>query len=392
MNILQIDNFKFNTPFKKTGPQPSALVVPSFGLTMAKPLSRDTVSFNGISPSKKMIKMNAGIPKRDAIAVHLQAAKVQPEITNYLNKLFEPLRVSTKNPSNPIEDIRGRAKGILSIWEKANTKELDTLEKVYLNMTDLNGAKIVLRDSSEKSVGKVLATLLAAITSGALILEEVEVKRPIAAKDLKKSEKAKYDYVTPSEMRKFVNEAQKASGKDIKFDAADPDYTNSNYTAVHYLFRFPGQSRGFELQMMGHDVSLFKGMDDIFFKILDNKRVDEEFKPIEILINPLKLKQNIPYQEKFNKYRADSFLFQREKEPRTSIEDSAEFFLPLKYDIPYQKLISEKDYQYLVDTFDIVGNPYDFNNIYKIYKICRNENDKTREALEAMAKNPPPEE
>lgn len=391
MNILSVNSFKFNTLFGNNNSQSSTLAMPRFGLTMPKPLSKDTVSFNGISPSKKMIKMNAGIPKRDAITAHLSATNVQPEITNYFKKLFEPITTSKTTPLNPVEDVRGRAKGILSIWEKANTKELDTLEKVYLNMTDLNGVKVVLRDGSDKSVGMALATLMAGITSGALILEEVEVKRPLSAKDLKKSEIAKYDYVAPYEMMKFVNEAKNISGKDVKYDL-DTDYTCSNYTAVHFLFKFPSASRGFELQMMGHDVSLFKGMDDIFFKILDNKKVDQEFKPIEKLIKPLMRKQNDLYLEKFNKYRADSFLFQREKEPRTSTGEVAEFFLPLKYDIPYQKLISDKDYQFLAETYGIIGNPYDFNNIFKIYKVCREQNDKTREALEAMAKNPPPEE
>ena len=68
----------------------------------------------------------------------------------------------------------------------------------------------------------------------------------------------------------------------------------------------------------------------------------------------------------FNKYRADSFIFQREKEPSTTLGKTTEYFLPLKYDIPFQKLVSPKEYQKLVADFNIVGNPYDFNNIYNL--------------------------
>ncbi len=385
MNILSINNFNISSPFRsQKAQQKKDITTSSYGLTMAKPLLNDTVSFKAVTV-KQMVKPNLGIPRRDAITAHLDAATRQPEITNFFKKLFEPLTASKKYPLNPIEDVRGRAKGILSIWEKANTREWNSLTEVYKNMTDLNGVKCVLRDSSPENVNKVLGLLLGAITSGVLILEEAEVKRPEDAKLLKKSEVAKYDYIQPVYMKKFVKDAQKASGKTVKYDD-DPDYSKSNYTAVHFLFRFPGQKRVFEFQLMGHDVSVFKGMDDLFFKILNNKRVDDEFKPIENLIKPLMKEGNEDYLEKFNKYRAESFIFQREKEPTVSKDPDNEFFLPLKYDISHQKLISHKEYQKLVDNYNIVGNPYDFNNIYKIYKACRRENDATRDAYETVAK------
>ena len=378
MNILSLNNFYLNTNYnnKKSFLNNNTN---RFGLTMAKPLLNDTVSFQA-KTVKNLNIANVGIPMRDAKKVHINAAELQPEITQYFKKLFEPVLVSKKNPLNPIEDIRGRAKGALSIWEIAKTRDWDSLDKIFHNMTDLNGVKCVLRDSTHNGAEIALETLMNGIKSGAIILDEVEVKRPSFAKNLKKTERYKYDYVIPSNMKKFVKEAEKISGKKVNFDE-EPDYVDSNYSAIHFLFRFPAQKRVFELQLMGHDVSIFKGMDDLFFKILNYKAVEPEFKPIKNLIKPLMKEGYEDYLEKFNQYRADSFIFQREKEPKTTAENSTEFFLPLKYDIPYQKLISQKDYNKLVNDFGIDGNPYDFNNLYKIYKKCRAQADITRNEL-----------
>ena len=379
MNILAINQFNI-TPQKI---RDNNITMPRFGLRLAQPLQRNTVTF-GSSPTVKHLASKAkgtGIPMRDAINAHLRAVEIQPEIKDYFVKLFESITVSKSRPQNPVEEVRGRAKGALSIWEKAKTRGWRTLDEVFLNMTDLNGVKCVLRDGSPKGVRRALRALLAGIESKVIILEELEVKRPSAARGLKQN-KDKYDYERSDGIKKFVKEAEKAmNGK--KVDLKEACYTDSNYPAIHFLFRFAGQRRMIELQMMGHDVSVYKALDDLFFKILNNKAVEDEFAPIRMLIEPLKDEKHAAYLEKFNKYRADSFLFQREKEPALTDERGAEYFMPLKYNIPYQDIISPKFYKKLVDEYGIVGNPYDFNNIYRIYKICRPKADAARERLQA---------
>lgn len=378
MNILSLNNLNIN-PLKSDR---TNFVMPKYGLKMAQPIAKDTVSF-GSSPTVKKLVSKAkghGIPMRDAITVHLDAAKRQPEINNHFIKLFAPITVSKDKPLNPVEEVRGRAKGVLSIWEKAKTREWNTLADVLDNMTDTNGVKCVLRDGSPKGARQALKMLLSDIKSGSIILEEVEIKRPQVAKKLKKQGKEQYDYVSGEELKKFVKEAEKLmDGR--KVDHKEPCYTDCNYSAIHFLLRFPG-GKSIELQLMGHDVSVYKSLDDLFFKIIDNKAVEEEFAPIRTLIEALKDEKNAPYLEKFNKYRADSFLFQREKEPVLTSQRGEEYFMPLKYNIPYQEIISPKFYKKLVDEYGIVGNPYDFNNIYKIYKDCRPKADAAREALQ----------
>lgn len=377
MNIFAINSFQTNPYYKKQ--EKLFKNEKTFGLTMSKPLMHDTVSFKALTDKNMNIK-NLSIPIRDAITAHKEVAALQDEITNFFVSLFKPYIASKKNPLNPIEDVRGRAKGHLSIWEKAKTRGFRNLDEVYKYMTDLNGVKCVLRDSSYYGANIALNVLMDAIKNRAIILEEIEVKRPIYAKELKKKEWDKYDYVKPIVIRKFVKAAEEISGKKVNYNE-EPDYTESNYPAIHFLFRFPGQKRVFEFQLMGHDVSVYKGMDDLFFKILNNKKIDKEFKPIEKLIKPLMKEGNEEYLEKFNDYRARSFIFQREKEPATSVENSTEFFLPLKKDIPYRELLTKSELQKLEDNYNVQGNPYDFNNLYKIYKICRAEVEKSRENL-----------
>ena len=88
-------------------------------------------------------------------------------------------------------------------------------------------------------------------------------------------------------MEKFVEEAEAAMGKKVNF--LEADYTKANYTAIHFLLRLPGQDRVFEFQLMGHNVAKFKDLDDILFKVLNNKNVDEKYQPIIDLLKPISL-------------------------------------------------------------------------------------------------------
>lgn len=49
------------------------------------------------------------------------------------------------------------------------------------------------------------------------------------------------------------------------------DFTEVNYPAIHFLFKLPGETRPFELMIMGKNVNAYKDLDDKLFKILNNK-------------------------------------------------------------------------------------------------------------------------
>ena len=395
MNILAVNSLQFDN---KKNWQLKSMSAPRFGLVMAKPLQQDTVSFG--ATVKKLTNRGAGVSLKTARKIHNIASNLQPEIDNFVNKFFQDLLVSEEKPKNIVEYVIGRTKKPGSIVEKSATRDWNSMAEVFANMTDLNGIKIVLRDGSKASVKQVLKRFEKAISQGVLICTEIENKRPIAAQKLKAKDAEKWDYATFETLDNFCKFAEAESGKELKFEPAD--YTDANYTAIHFLFRFPGQKRSFEVQLMGRNVATFKDMDDIVFKILNNKNVDKAYQPMVELLAPLKVeeeedflklateqlkdlaekikdehnnlqekdalqarynalkvdvekaKKKIQISELFKKYRSDAFLFQRDKAPTTYANKGKEYFLPLMYDIPQE---------------------YDFNNLYELYKVC-SENEK----------------
>lgn len=389
MNILAINSIRFNNNNKQT----LKAQQPRYGLVMTKPLMKDTVSFQ--ATMKKLTNRGAGVSLKTARSIHVEADKLQQEIEDFVNKYFRDLLKSNEKPNNVIEYIKGRTKMPESIVEKSATRDWNSKAEVFTNMTDLNGVKIVLRDGSKSSVKQILKRLEKAISSGVLICTEVENKRPAAAKKLSAKEADKWDYASYETLYNFKKHAESESGKKMRFEPAD--YTDANYTAIHFLLRFPGQKRSFELQLMGRNIATFKDMDDIIFKILNNKNVDKAYQPMIDLLEPLKIedeedlikmsteqlkglaekikderntpqrkeelqkrynsikenvekaKKKIQISELFNKYRSEAFLFQREKAPSTHVRNKKEFFLPLMYDIP---------------------EDYDFNHLYDVYLTC----------------------
>ncbi len=291
MNILAINPFKIaniNAENKTTAS--SHGMMPYFGLKLAAPLEQDTVSFGAAHASKFLESRSGGVSRATAKKIHKIAADAQPEIEKFMRGIFSDLMVTAEKPNNLISYIKGRPKSIASIEEKSKVIDETTIRGVLENMTDLNAMKIVLtagssQNDNKKNVHKVLERLFDYINRGFLILEEVEVKRPKAAEKLKGKNSARWDYEEPEKLEKLVLQAEEAMGQSVRFE--EPDLTPANYSAIHFLFRLPGQKRVFELQLMGYNVAEFKDLDDIIYKILDNKNVAEKYEPLTQKLKPL---------------------------------------------------------------------------------------------------------
>ena len=282
MNILSLNNLKFVYPLNKTEKK-NSVSIPVFGLKMKQPLDRDTVSFGA---TEKLLKTRTnGINKKTAKQINAEAELIQEEIDRFIKGILSDLIVTTEKPNNIIEYIKGRAKSPDSIVEKSETLGLNSKAAVFLNMTDLNGIKIVLRDGSKASTKKVLDRFQQYIEKGFIILTEVENKRPAEAKKLKGRDASKWDYGEPIHLEHFVDNAEKAMGKEVNY--LPPDYTPANYSALHFLFRLPGQKRVFELQLMGRNVAVFKDFDDKIYKIINNKNPGNDYKPLVEALKPL---------------------------------------------------------------------------------------------------------
>ena len=359
MNIPQIMGFRFTSPIGERRVQNNTQRT---SLTMAKPLSKDTVSFG--ATAKMLTSRTDGVSLKVATAVSKAAEPMQEKIQKFLNGLLADAVVTELNPKNPILKICDRVKTPRSIMEKSATRQYNCKSEILDFMTDLNGAKIVMRDGRKKTVEKILSRFIHPIEKGEIELCEIENKRPKVTAKMKRKTKEQYDYASIDFLEKLQRiqeekwETQNLKErKFVRFDMSD--YTEMNYSAIHFLFKFPEEPRPFELMIMGKDVNDLKELDDKLFKILNNKEVDKKYKPLVDIVRPLNEPGNKSYLEKFNQYRGEAFLFQREKEPNVFITDknTTSYFLPLKTNLPPE---------------------YDLNNLNRIMLECENKSQKKK--------------
>ncbi len=374
VNILAVNNLSAKNNYAQNSMNTARVsyTLPKFGLKMTAPLTQDSVSFT--ATPKTLSSMKGAIPKNTAIQIHKIAKEDQAKIEQYMEGILGDLLVTDYNPNNIIETLKGRPKTADSIREKAGTNHWETKEEILANMTDLNGMKIVLRDGGRTGVHSVLARFIEEIKAGRLELIEIENKRPEITKDKdfmklfakqkgiypdKKTKSKDYlnqifDYSSPEFLEEMIDAAEERYPERIvNYIAAD--YTKFNYPALHFLFKLPGMSRSFELQMMGHDVALYKDLDDIIYKILNNKNANPKYAPLIKIVKPLNELGNKSIKDVFNEYRGKVFLDQRSKDPRIrGNEEYTEYFLPLTNGIEDAGL----------------RNSLDINNLYKLKLEC----------------------
>ncbi len=364
MNIPQLTSLRLTNPLTQNKQQ-NNIISTNFGLKMNAPLTQDTVSFQGTS--KKLVSRTFGVSLQVARSINEEAQPMQESIRKYLSRLFGDLVATDLKPNNLIYAIKDRAKSPGSIVEKSATRQWNCKQEVFNYMTDLNGAKIIMKDGRKKAVETVLKRFFNEIEKGRVELLEIENKRPIITSNYKRTKKMQYDYASTD----FLEELKQV--QENKWDTMNlkerrmvrtnmNDLTDMNYMAIHFLFKLRGESRPFELTLLGKNVNSLKDLDDKLFKILNNKNVDKKYKPLSEVVKPLAQDGNEDLLETFNQYRRDAFIFQREKQPTTfSDADEIDFFLPLKYNLPAK---------------------FDLNNLARIMRECDE-----KAALEAANKS-----
>ena len=351
MNILPITYFN-SLNLRKQTQNRSSMINGNFGLRLQTSPKSDTVSFK--NTPKKLVDRRNAISRAVASDINKLALERQYKVYDYLNSLYGSLVATKYTPENIIYGLFGRAKSTDSIIEKSATRGWYTKADILKNMTDLNGGKIILRDGSRKGVNIILDMLTESIRNGDVDLIEIENKRPIAAKKLKGYKAFQYDYAAPEKLEAMRDLTDKIHPSE-KVNYIPVDYTESNYPALHFLLKLPGEDWCFELQLMGYDVDLYKNLDDLIYKVLNNKNIDKQFKKIEDIVAPLNEPGNIKLKEQFNRYRSNVFLFQRAKAPHIrKNEQYVERFLPISDEI------EDGDLRQVLD----------MNNLYSIYLDC----------------------
>lgn len=359
------------------------------GLKFMPQLDCDTVSFGAVT-KKALSSRNAGISRKLAIDIHNENLPLQEKVNLFFEKLFEGLIKNKDNPKGIIEKLEGRCKTPDSIREKCATRAWESKDDVIDNMSDIHGNRAVLSNGKENGY-KLAKRILHAVKNEKLKIIEIENKRPGSVEKDKKN-RAKYDYIPLADLQKLVAVNKEIHG--IK-PIHDNDYTKSNYMALHFLLDVPVlidkkvEYVRTEFQVLGHDVAEFKKLDDLIYKIFNNKNIDSKYAPIsevleslsipyEILskskneVNELgenyfnyincpqkirnmsksELKQKIAERKAFDAYRAKVFLSQREKEMHKIVggDINSQYFEPVKN----------------------LSREYDMNNLYSMMLKCEN--------------------
>lgn len=345
-----------------------------YGLTMASPLLKDTVSFQGTPKgANKTWEVNLELAK----LVRKRLNESFKQVKKFMDTTFDDLVATEKYPKNPIAEVAYRLKLDTSIKEKTGSRKWRNADEIMENMTDLIGAKIVMRDPNKNKVDAVLDRFVTLIKSGKLELLEIENKRPMVVKGLSGREAAQYDYASLECLNKMIDiqesvwkKAQKGRKAPKVRHNLENDFTDANYCAIHFLFRLPGKNGAtFELQLMGNDTNAVKKIDDIVWKKLDGKNpegLSSEFNELFAPLSDPKFFEAEPNSKeiveqaknKFNKYRGELFLFQRNKDALPySKKKKKEIFLPLQYKL-FPTDIELK--------YNITSSDFDYNNIRDI--------------------------
>lgn len=401
MNIQKIYNVQFNAVrlVQKTDKSEPSFI----GIQMKSPLTADTVSFRGrgakvisselravyarkearalrdvrqitearitpdkTAPTKKVLsgeERKGGVSISVSQKIREQVLEPQAQISMFMNKIFGDLKVSEFSPKNVILDIKDRAKSVVSIMEKSATRGWDSVKEVLANMTDLNGAKIVMNHKTGKEETEtVLDRLIPLIKTGQIELKEIELQRPNAIKKLTKKEQEEYDYVSTDflnrleDIQEEVWNGLEADVDNIRLvDRPLPKHTKGNYCALHFILQLKEKgSRPFELQIMGARMDRGKCFDDKRFKFFDGKQLDKKYSELINLWEPLKAEENEGAKERFLQYCKDANLQLRKdelQENRTQklINRHTGFFktvrdynLPPEYDLNEQFKIMQK--------------------------------------------------
>lgn len=330
------------------------------------PLPYDTVSFGGqtketepVRPrrvdsksDKKKIDQSDRVPLKNAQGLYLDSDYAFAQLKFILNNTFgENLididspnaqtrieRAMFENKDKPIVCVTGRRKSPESIVEKMASKHLRSKKDAKEDLHDLIGARVVVSGTSTREGDYVIEKLTDAVKKGRIKLDEVK---------LHGQDNPKLNYATKAKLNKLVETARKNGSPMCKYTDEPRD---TGYLALHINTGEIADGYKAEIQIMGVDISEFKEVEDLVYKIRSKKNVPAKYEPIKNLFASLKTQQA---QERYNEYTKRAYAYER------------------------LKPIHEKDdYADYLPAPDDLGIPpeLDFNNIAKLKrKIDRSE-------------------
>lgn len=342
------------------------------------PLARDTVSFSG---NKAKVVKNAVGAVADTvnglradkvvegriddfnfqIACELERDAVVPMgyFQNVMNKYFKKY-VSVENGDDRIiQALQFRIKSAEHIDEKLNSvgfKAKKNAEEeggdivIYRGkkdaaqlLDDIIGGRIVLRDSSKKSVKKVLQILGQIVKDGKFKVKEVESFRPmitsvpewvqrgyqkdlgIKLDDKKIKMMARPEFFNYADGKDFAEFVETCRGTYPNISSNSGKNLPNGYQAIHVNFILPDGSTG-ELQIMGRDIEYVKDLiEDAVYKKKCNKKV--AYEPLDKRLAPLADKNETELQNKHVEYTRWMYIGERLKAPESFTHKARDRYL-----------------------------------------------------------------
>lgn len=297
-----------------------------------KPLPYDSVSFKG--GEKHMNSRSNAVTHGLAQQIYAEAEPVMRDFNSKLLKYFGPLIANEGHPDRPLAYKKGlsvRIKTPASICEKTASLGLKNKNEIKEELGDIIGARLVLRDSTQTD--EVLKKLIEGVKNNDIKIFEIENYRP----------EPKYAYFSKKQLDSLEKVCNKMRTNGVtRAETSIP----SGYTAVHFSVYLNDGFKG-EIQLMGIDVEQVKEIEDMLYKLKNNKSLAPKYKKIEEHLK--ELKTNKPLQRAITAYSKEQYIAARQREPYGIKSKKATKFLPAPAYVPPE---------------------YDFNLLYKMKTNC----------------------
>ena len=319
--------------FKQTDRNSSQSNACSFSCNNLAPLKKDTVSFGNVKHNKILTSRANSISISLAKNIRAEAESDFIKFERTIKKILKPFTSTSSSPNKTIDSFSFRLKSVESIVEKAGSLETNNKDAIKRNFSDLIGGRIVLKDTSKEKVNEIIEALTKAVKNGEIKIKEIENYRP----------EHKYEYASNNVLRKLEKECVNWT-TDFNFHEAQ---VPTGYMAIHLGVETPNKFLG-ELQIMGKGVEQLKELEDIFYKIKNNKNIDKKYKPIATKLKDLAT--NEPLRRAFNAHTKEQYIYARKNENKKSYVPNVFLKHP-----------------------DFLDAKYDFNRIFKMKTECDNK-------------------
>ncbi|MCD7780263.1 MAG: hypothetical protein LUH05_06280 [Candidatus Gastranaerophilales bacterium] len=283
------------------------------------PLDKDTVSFSG---SRKLSGSHMASAPSNILCTRVEenAEPARYYLELVFDKYIKPLKDEPSNPkkNSPIIGYSTRIKSSNSIREKVATKFAEEENSDY-NPSSINGIKhysndivggrILLNNANPANMSSIIEAFKLAVKEGVLKITSIENYFPKEEMIPDGKYSTEYEYASHEQLKslakaanaEFINVPSKAGylAVHINVDLSDPVFNKCNKSFNDY---------NGEIQIICKSVEKLKDIEDLCYKIKDDKIPNKAYKPFKDYF--LKY-YNKDTKDAFNEYTYKLYLYQR---------------------------------------------------------------------------------